>query len=128
MESNGNETLETVDSHNVLGVTLQSNLKWDLHVSEIVDKASKRLHILRVLKRGGVPPPTCCGFTPLLSVLSLSTAVRYGIPPSLSTCLLEWRRYRSVHAIRFIYPVVLRYHEVLVTSGYTELRIRRDEY
>ena len=34
----------------------QNNLKWDLHVNEIVGKASKRLHILRVLKRGGVPP------------------------------------------------------------------------
>ena len=34
----------------------ESNLKWDLHINEVVAKASKRLHILRVLKRGGVPP------------------------------------------------------------------------
>ena len=26
-----------------------------LHINEVVAKASKRLHILRVLKRGGVP-------------------------------------------------------------------------
>ena len=45
----------------------------------------ERGKILRVLKRGGVPPVICCGFTPLLSVPCLSTAVWYGIPPSRST-------------------------------------------
>ena len=50
------KALESVDAHKVLGVTIQSNLKWDLHINEVVAKASKRLHILRVLKRGGVPP------------------------------------------------------------------------
>ena len=48
--------LETVEAPKVLGVTIQSNLKWDSHVNEIVGKASKRLHILRVLKRSGAPP------------------------------------------------------------------------
>ena len=47
---------ESDDIHRVLGVTIQSNLKWDLHINEVVAKASKRLHILRVLKRSGVPP------------------------------------------------------------------------
>ena len=50
------KALESDDIHRVLGVTIQSNLKWDLHINEVVAKASKRLHILRVLKRGGVPP------------------------------------------------------------------------
>ena len=31
------------------------NLKWDLHINEVMDKASKRLHILRIFY-GGVPP------------------------------------------------------------------------
>ena len=47
------KALESVDAHKVLGVTIQSNLKWDLHINEVVAQASKRLHILRVLKRGG---------------------------------------------------------------------------
>ena len=50
------KALESVDAHKVLGVTIQSNLKWDLHINKVVAKASKRLHILRVLKHGGVPP------------------------------------------------------------------------
>ena len=38
------KALESVDAHKVLGVTIQSNLKWDLHINEVVAKASKRLH------------------------------------------------------------------------------------
>ena len=48
--------VETVRSHKVLGLTIQNNLKWDEHIHETVSKASKRLHILRVLRRSGVPP------------------------------------------------------------------------
>ena len=33
--------LETIEAHKVLGVTIQSNLKWDSLVNEIVGKASK---------------------------------------------------------------------------------------
>ncbi|XP_068680074.1 uncharacterized protein [Montipora foliosa] len=50
------KALESVDAHKALGVTFQSNLKWDLHINKVVAKASKRLYILRVLKRIGVPP------------------------------------------------------------------------
>ena len=46
---------DTKALESVLGVTIQSNLKWDLHINDVVAKASKRLHILRALKRGGVP-------------------------------------------------------------------------
>ena len=48
--------LEIVSHHKVLGLVLQDNLKWNEHVAMIITKASKRLHILRVLKRGGIPP------------------------------------------------------------------------
>ena len=51
-----NISLERNESHKVLGLTLQNNLKWDVHINEIVTKASKRLHILRFLKRSGVSP------------------------------------------------------------------------
>ena len=48
--------LETVRSHKVLGIIIQSNLKWDERILSTVTKASKRLYALRVLGRGGVPP------------------------------------------------------------------------
>ena len=49
--------LEKVSVHKVLGITLRDNLKWGQNTKEIVDKtACKRLYLLRVLKRAGVPP------------------------------------------------------------------------
>jgi hypothetical protein len=48
--------LETVQSHKVLGLIIQNNLKWDEQIRSIVTKASKRLYGLWVLCRGGVPP------------------------------------------------------------------------
>ena len=41
--------LDRVECHKVLGRTLQSNLKWNTFIEHITSKASKRLHILRVL-------------------------------------------------------------------------------
>ena len=49
------QVLETVRSHKVPGLVIQDNLKWnDENTCMIVSKASKRLHIIRVLRRGGV--------------------------------------------------------------------------
>ena len=76
------KALESVDAHKVLGVTIQSNLKWNLHINEVVAKASKRLHFLRVLKRGGVP--TYLRFILRSLGLSLNPVVPCGIMPSPS--------------------------------------------
>ena len=45
-----------VSMHKVLGITLCDNLKWGQNTKEFVDKACKRLYLLRVLKQAGVPP------------------------------------------------------------------------
>lgn len=50
----GDQQLEFVTSHKVLGLVIQNNLKWNNHIEATVTKASKCLHILRVLRRGGV--------------------------------------------------------------------------
>jgi hypothetical protein len=51
---NGN-TIDVVRSVKILGVTLQSNLKWNEHINNIVKKASKRLYFLSQLERAKVP-------------------------------------------------------------------------
>ena len=56
MLSINNLHLEAVSSNKVLGLTLSDALKWNDNTNDIVSKASKRLHILRVLKRTGIPP------------------------------------------------------------------------
>ena len=46
---------EVIDHAKLLGVrTITSNLSWNMHMSEIVKKASKRLYFLRQLKRAHV--------------------------------------------------------------------------
>ena len=48
------QALELVCSYKILGLTIQNDLKWNEHINAVISKASKRLHILRVLRRGGV--------------------------------------------------------------------------
>ena len=42
-----NHTLESVTSAKYLGITLQSNLKWDKHIDDITSKANKMLGFLK---------------------------------------------------------------------------------
>jgi predicted GIY-YIG superfamily endonuclease len=39
--------LESVDSANYLGITLQSNLKWNKHIDQTASKANKTLSCVR---------------------------------------------------------------------------------
>jgi hypothetical protein len=57
------QALEIVQSHKVLGLIIQNNLKWNEHIDSFVTKASKRLYIIRTLRRSGVPAEVleyCC--------------------------------------------------------------------
>ena len=47
--------LTRVTSIKLLGVTVQSNLKWDAHITEIVSKASRRLYTVYILRRARLP-------------------------------------------------------------------------
>ena len=114
---NGN-ALEAVEAHKVLGVTIKSNLKWDSHVNEIVGKASKRLHILRVLKRSGAPPH----ITLIRSVLEYCCPVWQS---SLSVQLSEGIERVQKRALRIIFPAS-HYEDALKLSGCTTLCARRE--
>ena len=46
--------IETVKSVNILGLNISSDLKWNVHVSELVRKASTRLYFLRQPKKSHV--------------------------------------------------------------------------
>ena len=47
--------VETVDNVKLLGVTMSSNLTWNAHIEEVIEKANKRLYFLVQLKRAKVP-------------------------------------------------------------------------
>ena len=84
--------LETVRSQKVLGLTIQNNLKWDEHIFSTVSKASKRLHILRVLRLGGVH---AVDFTVIYVALIRSILEYCGITPSPAICLTILKEYKS---------------------------------
>ena len=47
--------IEKVSKYKILGVTVNSNLTWNDHVSAIVSKASTRLYFMKQLRRSGAP-------------------------------------------------------------------------
>jgi hypothetical protein len=50
-----NIPIERVQSHKLLGIWLQSDLKWHTNTFFIIKKARKRLYFLNVLKKYGAP-------------------------------------------------------------------------
>ena len=113
------KALESVDVRKVLGVKIQSNLKWDLNINEVVAKASKRLHILRVLKRGGVPTADLLKvyFALTRSVVEYCCPVWHNaIPIKLSDSIERVQK----RALCIIFPVLLprgfSYYRVCITS------------
>lgn len=55
-----NIPIDSVKSTKLLGLLIQYDLKWDLHIETICSKASKRLYALRCLKRSGVTSNDLC--------------------------------------------------------------------
>ncbi|XP_071947425.1 uncharacterized protein [Antedon mediterranea] len=51
---NGHD-LKCVNHIKLLGVTLQDNLKWEMHIHDIVAKACRRLYTLIILKKAKAP-------------------------------------------------------------------------
>jgi hypothetical protein len=49
----GGQPLELVKCFKLLGIYLTSDLSWNTHVEYMCGKASKRLYIIRILKRSG---------------------------------------------------------------------------
>ena len=49
-----NTAIECVDSFKLLGVTIQSDMKWNIHIETITKRASKQLFFLKQLQRSGL--------------------------------------------------------------------------
>ena len=91
-----NVPLYCVQSTKILGISIQSNLKWDLHVATICRKASKRLYALRCLKRSGVlPSVTFVLFSAVLFDPSSNMRVLCGTPYCLMPFLTNSNKYRN---------------------------------
>ena len=51
----GEAQLLCVEKAKILGITVQNNLKWDSHVSDLIIRSNKKLYMLRCLKTYKLP-------------------------------------------------------------------------
>ncbi|PFX26981.1 RNA-directed DNA polymerase from mobile element jockey [Stylophora pistillata] len=111
--------LERVSSHKVLGVTISDTLGWNEHVREIVSKASKRLYILRVLKRSGIPPEDLINifYALVRSVLEYACVTWSTSLPIYLKDMIERVQKR---ALRILFPA-LSYKDAIVAANSTRL-------
>ncbi len=120
--------IERVDHVKLLGVTVSSNLTWNMHVDNLTAKAGKMLYRLYQLKRAGlskedrtriylrVVRPTPC--TPEYACPVWHT----GLPKYLADGLEMIQK----RALRSIYPGY-HYEDILRVTGLQTLAQRRDQ-
>ena len=94
------QALEIVSSHKVIGLIIQSDLKWSEHITSVVAKC---LHILRVLRHGGV---TATDLFPvyvalICSILEYCCMVWHY---AFTNCLSDQLKKVQKRALHIIYP------------------------
>ena len=100
-------TLQAVENAKLLGITLSSNLRWDKNVQDMTKKASKRLHMLRLAKRNGVPS------SHLLSIFKCY------IRPSLEYCAPLWHHQLTRNHNSEIERIQKRALRIILGTTYT---------
>ena len=113
---------EVVTSAKILGMTITDDLKWNVHVANILLKASKRLYLLKQLKRANVDTNSLNKFycACIRSVLEYACqAFHSGLPNYLSKEIEQIQK----RALRIIYPYV-DYREALEMGNLERLNRR----
>ena len=101
-------------SVNILGLNISSDLKWNVHVSDLVRKATTRVYFLRQLKKSHVAKRDL----PLLYITCNRSIPEYGSPlfhRDLPSCQYENLERLQKRAMKIIYPE-LSYAKVLELS------------
>ena len=107
-------TIEIVDSFQLLGLTIQNNLKWDKHVEKICKKTSKCLYFLSQLKRVKVQTKELVEFyvTCIRPVLTYACEVlNFNLQDKLKSSLerIQKRAMRIIHGY-IIHPTMLHWN------------------
>jgi hypothetical protein len=115
--------LQIVTGVKVLGLNISSDLKWNMHIMELVKKVNCRLYFLKQLKRALVAPRELTLFyiTCIHSILEYACPVFHrSLPAYLSDDLARLQK----QALRIIYPHIhySRALEVLRISTLFERR------
>ena len=106
----------------LLGLNISNDLKWNVHVSELVRKVSTRLYFLRQLKKSHAATRELLLFyiTCIRSILEYGSPVFHRALPSYLSEDLE-----RLCAMKIIYPE-LSYARALELSGLLTLYDRRE--
>ena len=120
----GSSLIEKVSYYKLLVVHLSDNLTWNEHVTHIVKKGSKRLYVIRALKK--------CGLTDRQLIFVYRSIIR-SVLEYASTAWAGLTQYLSDHiesiqkrALKIIFPS-LSYEDALKKSGLILLRQRRED-
>ena len=115
--------INRVDSAGILGITLQSNMKWNIHVENIIKKASKRLYILRLLRRSNANNETLITVycTVIRPILEYACQVWHF---NIQNYLCEDMERVQKRVLKITVPS-LSYCEALTITNLTTLRERR---
>ena len=90
--------IETVKSVKLLGLNISSDLKWNVHVSELVRKVSTRLYFLRQLKKSHIAKRELL----LLYITCIRSIPEYGKPTfSSRSTKLSIRKPRKTAKTRY---------------------------
>ena len=110
MQRNVNDKhFEVVTSARIVGMTITDDLKWNVHVANILLKASKRLYLLKQLKRANVDTNSLIKFycACIRSVLEYACqAFHSGLPNYLSKEIERiqkralYKNYLPIHGLR----------------------------
>jgi len=117
------EKIELVEHSKLLGLTVQSNLRWDKHISDITRKAATKIHFLIGLKRSGYHERELVTYFAayIRSQLEYAAAVFH---PGLTIQQSEALEMVQIRALAVIYPSI-NYPEALRTAGLQKLSVRR---
>ena len=123
MEIEG-QIIERVQSGKILGVTLRDDRLWTDHVNIITRKASKRLYLLRQLKRAGIDILDLVNiyYSCIRSTLEYACQVFHSSLPKFLSEEIERIQKR---AMRIIFPGI-SYSSALAESGLLSLHERRE--
>ena len=118
------EPIETVTTSKLVGVYLQSDLKWNTHVNSIIKKAHPRLYYLTQLKRANATNQDMLKF-----YITVVRPVLEYAAPVWSTSLPEYLSYRieqvQKRALRIIHPYT-DYTNALDICSLETLKDRRE--
>ena len=122
----GEICIATVDTNEILGVTLQSNLICNSHTTEIIKKSSRRLYFLLKLKRARVNEKELLKFYTTCiqpEFLYACQAFHYSLSEYINSALERVQK----RAFGIIFGYHMSYSELLNLDELCSLDDRREE-